>query len=67
MTIHIKMSFSQTKNAVTCKLRIDGKFFICTKRIQPQADRISSLKRAKQLAYLGAMIKVHGYVCERKI
>ena len=49
---------------VKCVTHVNGQVFVCSKTIQPQADRVSSVKRAKQLAYVGCMHKFHGYACD---
>ena len=67
MDINWNVEFIYNKNTVKCRIAVDGKYFECTKRITKEADRISPVKRAKQLAYCGCAVKVHGYVCNRLI
>lgn len=67
MTLKLDIKFDERPKKVTCIIKLDGHMFSCTKKIQEQADRVDDIKRAKQLAYLGAMVKVHGYVCTKRI
>lgn len=67
MKLNITINFKVRYKEVKCIAIIDKKTYVCTKRIQQQADRVDAVKRAKELAYLGTMIKVHGYVCTRKL
>ena len=67
MTLNLDIKFDEKPKKVTCIIKLDGHVFSCTKKIQEQADRVDSTKRAKHLAYLGAMVKVHGYVCTKRI
>lgn len=64
MEMNISIEFKVKEKEVTCKARYNGVKFIHTRRITTQADRVDGFKRAKQLAYLGCMSKIHGYVCE---
>ena len=67
MKLNLDIKFDEKPKKITCIIKIDRHMFTCTKKIQEQADRIDGTKRAKYLAYLGAMVKVHGYVCTKKI
>lgn len=67
MKLNLDIKFNEKPKKVTCIIKVDGHMFTCTKKIQEQADRIDGTKRAKYLAYLGAMVKVHGYVCNKRI
>ena len=67
MKLNLDIKFDEKPGRITCIIKGDGHVFSCTKKIQEQADRVDGTKRAKYLAYLGAMVKVHGYVCTKKI
>lgn len=67
MNLNMVVDFELTKNLVRCVILLNGEKFDSTKRITSESDRISGIKRAKQAAYCGAMVKVHGYVCNRLI
>lgn len=67
MKLNIDVRFSEKDKYIKCVIKLDGKDFVNTRKVENQADRINAKKRAKQLAYLGAMCKVHGYVCEKKL
>lgn len=67
MKLNLDVKFNGKKEKMTCVIRFDGHTFICTKQVQAEADRVDAYKRAKQKAYLGAMTKVHGYICSKRI
>ena len=67
MKLNLDIKFNERPGRITCIIKVDRHIFTCTKKIQEQADRVDGTKRAKYLAYLGAMVKVHGYVCTKKI
>ena len=67
MKLIIDLKFKESKSNISCKAKIDGKTFFATKRIQHEADRVNAVKRARQMAYLAVMVKIHGYTCEHVI
>lgn len=65
--MNVRFKITEKENKVKCVALFDGKTFIRTWKIQQQADRVNAVKRAKHLAYVGCMAKIHGYVCQKII